>query len=316
MWFMAGAHQNRTRDLGVLSLAAIAPIWGYSWVVSKVALDYARPFTFLALITTSGAVCLFVVLLVTRRSLRPPPLGWTVLIGLLQTALFNTLAILALNVGGAGKVSVLVYTMSFWLLLLAWLFLGERLHSLQWPAVALAFAGLILVVRPWDIGGALSGTLACASGLAWAAGGLLVKLLQRRTHVDTLSLTTWQMACGAVPLLAIAVVTQSGRPEWTGAFILCLAYSAFLSNAVGWGLWVFALHSLPAGAAGMGTLAVPVVGVVASWIQLGERPAAVEAAGMALIIAALALLAAYGVLAGRRAAGAAGAELALPPVTD
>ena len=313
---MADAHQNRTRDLGVLSLAAIAPIWGYSWVVSKVALDYARPFTFIALITASCAACLFALLLVTRRSLRPPPLGWTVAIGVLQTALFNSLATLALSVGGAGKVSVLVYTMTFWLLLLAWLFLGERLRSLQWPAVTLAFAGLILVVRPWDIGGALSGILACAAGLAWAGGALLVKLLQRRTHVDALSLTTWQMAFGAVPLIGVAVVTRSGWPEWTGAFILCLAYSALLSNALCWGLWVFALRSLPAGAAGMGTLAVPVVGAAASWIQLGERPTAVEAAGMALIIVALAVLAAYGVTAGRRAGRTGGEEVALPPVID
>ena len=313
---MADAHQSRTRDLGVLSLAAIAPIWGYSWVVSKVALDYARPFTFVAFVTASCAVCLFLVLLVTRRSLRPPPLGWTVLIGLLQTTLFNSLATVALSVGGAGKVSVLAYTMSFWLLLLAWLFLGERLRGLQWPAVALAFAGLILVVRPWDIGGVLSGVLACAAGLAWAGGALLVKLLQRRTHVDVLSLTTWQMAFGAAPLITIAVVTQSGWPEWTSAFILCLAYSALLSNALCWGLWVFALRSLPAGAAGMGVLAVPVVGVVASWVQLGERPAAVEAAGMALIIAALAMLAAYGLLAGRRAGGAPSEEPAIPPVID
>ena len=67
---MADANRNHTRELGVLSLAVIAPIWGYSWVVSKVALDYAQPFTFIALITTSGAACLFLVLLVTRRGRR------------------------------------------------------------------------------------------------------------------------------------------------------------------------------------------------------------------------------------------------------
>ena len=108
---MADTQRDHARELGVLSLAVIAPIWGYSWVVSKVALDSAQPFTFIALITTSGAACLFLVLLVTRRSLRPPPLGWTLLTGLLQTTLFNGLAIVALSAGGAGKVSVLAYTL-------------------------------------------------------------------------------------------------------------------------------------------------------------------------------------------------------------
>ena len=54
----------------------------------------------------------------------------------------------ALESGGAGKTSVLTYTMPFWLLLLAWAFLGERLRGVQWLAVALALAGLVLVLEP------------------------------------------------------------------------------------------------------------------------------------------------------------------------
>ena len=311
---MEHSSSRRGRDLGILALATIAPLWGYSWVVSKVALQYADPFTFAALISGLGACCLFALLAVTRRPLRPPPLGWTTLIGLLQTALFNGLATLALTVGGAGKVSVLVYTMPFWLLLLAWPFLGERLRGAQWPAVALALAGLVLVVGPWRVGGVLSGALACAAGLSWAGGSLLIKRLQQRAPQDTLTLTAWQLAIGSVALCATAVLTQGGWPAWTGSFVACLLYSVLLTNAVCWTLWIFALRSLPAGAAGMGTLAVPVVGVIAAWLQLKEAPTVVEGAGMALIIAGLALLAAAGIAAGR--GGASAEERALPPVID
>ena len=306
----------RSRNLGVLALAVIAPIWGYSWVVSKVALEYARPFTLVAMITVLCVACLVPVLVLTRRSLKPPPLRWTIPIGLLQTTLFNALVMVALSHGGAGKVSVLAYTMPFWLLLLAWPFLGERLGALQWPAVALAFAGLILVVRPWDIGGATAGVLACAAGLCWAGGSLLVKLLQRRGHLDPLRLTAWQMAFGAVPLIAAAVLTHSGWPQWTPEFMAALAYSTVLSNALCWALFAYALRNLPAGAAGMGTLAVPVVGVVAAWIQLGETPTLVEGAGMALIIAGLATLAVVGLAAGRGGGPGGTDEPALLPIID
>ena len=229
---MTEAQQHRKDRLGVVALAGIAPIWGYSWVVSKVALGYAAPLTFIALVTAAGAGCLFLVLLATRRPLRPPPFRWTVPIGLLQTALFNILATLALSVGGAGRVSVLVYTMSFWLLLLAWPFLGERLRGLQWPAVALAFAGLVLVVRPWDIGGALGGILAVAAGLSWAGGALLVKLMECRTDADVLSLTTWQLAVGAVTLGAIAVRGAERLAALDRHLLLCVAYSAVLATAL------------------------------------------------------------------------------------
>ena len=56
-------------------------------------------------------------------------------------------------------------------------------------------------------------------------------------------------------------------------------------------LFYYALRRMPAGLAGLGTLATPVIGVLAAWLQLGERPAPIEAAGMALIGAALAMLA-------------------------
>lgn len=302
--------------LGVLALGTIAPVWGYSWITSKVALGYSRPFTYVAISTVVCVACLFPVLIVTRRPLRPPPLVWTVPIALLQTTLFASLVTIALNVGGAGKVSVLAYTMPFWLLLLARLFLGERLRGQQWLAVALAFAGLVLVVRPWDIGGALSGALACAGGLAWAAGALVVKLLQRRTPVDAVSLTAWQMAIGGVPLIAAALLTHSGWPVWSGTFVWCVAYSALLSNAVCWVLWIYALASLSAGAAGMGTLAIPVVGVIAAWVQLGEEPGLVDGIGMVLVIVALAVLARCGLLASRRGWAGAGEEPVLLPVID
>ena len=56
--------------------------------------------------------------------------------------------------------------------------------------------------------------------------------------------------------------------------------------------------------------------MIAAWIQLGEVPTLVEGIGMILIIAALAVLAAYGLLAGRRGTAAAGEEPDVRPVTD
>ena len=224
--------------------------------------------------------------------------------------------ITALHDAGAGKVSVLTYTMPFWLLLLAWIFLGERLRGVQWLAVALAFAGLVLVVRPWALDGVVSGVLTLLGGFAWAASALVVKLLQRKHTVDVLSLTTWQMVFGSIPLIILAVLTYSGGPVWTSGFVWGLAYTVILANAVAWFLWLYALHALPAGAAGLGTLAIPVVGVVAAWIQLGEVPTLVEGIGMILIIGALAVLAASGLLAGRGGAGTAGVEPDVRPVTD
>ena len=73
---MPGAEAPRARDLSVLALAALAPIWGYGWIVTKVALGDAPPFRFAALRAALSAAMLFGVMLLARRSLRPPPLRW------------------------------------------------------------------------------------------------------------------------------------------------------------------------------------------------------------------------------------------------
>jgi drug/metabolite transporter (DMT)-like permease len=300
------ARATRGRDLGFAALILLAVIWGYNWVVMKIGLAYAEPVTFAALRTFLAAIGLIVLLAVLRRPLRPVAVGYTIVIGLLQTTGFVGLLMLALQSGGAGKTSVLTYTMPFWLLILAWLFLGERVRGIQWLAVALALAGLLLVLSPWKLQGTISSVLAVCGAVSWAASAVVVKRLQAKRHVDLLSLTTWQMLFGSIPLVVLALVLDHSGPQWTGVFVLTLAYNVVLGNAVAWLLWLYGLRNLSAGAAGLGTLITPVIGVAAAWLQLGERPDAGEAAGMALIIGALALVTARGLLAGRARRGSAG----------
>jgi drug/metabolite transporter (DMT)-like permease len=288
---------KRGRWLAVLALVILVLVWGYNWVVMKVGLGYSQPFTFAALRTFLGALALFLLLLVLRRPVRPRALGATTVLGLLQTTGSVGLAMWALERGGAGKTSILVYTMPFWLLLMAWVFLSERLRRIQWVAVALAFLGLMLVLSPWRLSGGFSDLLAVGAAVCWAASAVVAKVLRKRHKVDLLSLTAWQMLLGAIPLVLVALLAWSGQAVWSRDFLGALAYNVILANAVGWLLWLFMLHTLRAGTAGLGTLAVPVVGVTSAWIQLGERPDAGEALGMAAIVGALLLLALREILA-------------------
>jgi len=286
-------HKGRHDYLPAAALALLALIWGYNWVVMKVGLEYAPPFTFALLRNLPSALLLFAILLATHRPLRPPrPFGLVVLLGLLQTTGFVGLAMLALSTGAAGKTSVLTYTMPFWLLLMAWLVLGERLVGLQWATVGLAAAGLLLVLSPWRLQGLAPSLLAVGTGFTWAASAVVAKVIHQRHPADVLCLTTWQMLLGTIPLGFIAL-TELGQPVvWSAEFVWALAFNVLLANTLAWMLWLWILKALPAGIAGLGTLAIPVIGVASAALQLGERPSVAEAIGMALIICALALLSA------------------------
>ncbi len=283
----------------LLALAALALIWGYNWVIMKRALHDAGPFTFAALRALLGALALFAVLAARRRPLRPAHLPGMLVLGLLQTTGFLGFVIWALVGGGAGRTAVLAYTMPLWLLVLAWPLLGERIRGLQWAAVAAAAAGLVLILQPWRMHAhVLSIVLAMLGGVSWALAAIWAKHLRRRVDLELLSLTAWQMLLGALPLILVALWREPQPVSWTPYFAAALAYNALLATALAWLLWLYALDRLPAGIAGMGTLAVPVIGLVSAWLRLGERPAPLEAAGMALILAGLAILAVQRLRAG------------------
>jgi drug/metabolite transporter (DMT)-like permease len=290
----------RSYRLPIAALLLLALIWGYSWVVMKIALDYVQPFTFAALRTFFGAVALFIALPLLRRPLRPKALGPTALLGVLQTTGFVGLLTWALEDGGAGKTSILTYTMPFWLLLMAWVVLGEKLKGFQWAAVGLALCGLILILSPWRLEGKTSDYLAVGGALFWAASAVYAKILRKRHEVDLLSLTAWQMLLGSIPLIVIAITTWTGPPEWTGTFIAALIYVAILGNALAWILWLYILNAFRAGTAGLATLLTPVIGISSAWIQLGERPGLLEGLGMIAIVGALLLTGVWELVRGRR----------------
>ena len=288
--------KKQSTKLAVAALAGMAIIWGYNWVIAKEALRYASAIDFSAIRSFFGALCLFLLLFYRGQGLRPRDVPMTIVLGLLSTTGAIGLSTWALESGAAGKTAVLVYTMPFWLLLFAWPILAERIQGMQWLAVFMAFSGLVIILEPWNLEGTtMSKILALLGGLAWAGSAITLKVMRRRGTFELLPVTAWQMLFGAIPLSFIAFAAASPPIQWTPYFSAALFYNIVFTCAVAHLLWFFALRELPAGIAGMGTLATPVIGVISASLELGERPALPEIWGMLLILSALALLALLGV---------------------
>lgn len=273
------------------ALAAMILIWGYSWVVMKIALRHAHPFDFATLRVGIGATVLFAIVKFRGKSLRLPRWRMAILLGLLQVGLFVALSHFALLEAGPGKTSVLVFTMPFWMILFAHFLIGERMRGPQWIAVALGFAGLVMIVAPWELTSLKGSLLAVAAGAVWAVTAVLSKKWPIAAD-DPLLFTGWQLAFGFLALGVLALLFAHQPIRWNAEFAWALAFSSILATAIGWWLWTYVLANTSAGLAGLNSLGIPVVAVLSSAIQLGERPPALELAGMVTIGVALALLAA------------------------
>ena len=298
----AKTTSDTTTGKPILALAVMSVIWGYNWVVMKEALRFCDPFVFAAIRVFPAVIILFGILLWTKKDWRPRQVKWTVILGLLSTTLGSGLPLWALAGGTAGKTAVLLYTMPFWVIILAWPILGERIRGLEWLAVVLAFAGLALIVAVDAVGAnLLSSILAVIAGITWAGSAIITRIMRRDPEFDVLSVTTWQMIYGVGPLIIISVLVPSSPIQWTPVFIATLLYNIILVSVVAFLLWFYILERLQAGMATMGTLVTPVLALVLARIQLGEIPSSREAFGIILILSGIGLLGAIAFLRNRRA---------------
>ena len=272
----------------LVALAAMVLVWGYSWILMKIGLRYAHPFDFVALRAGLATVLLFALIAIQGRGFRLPRYRMALLLGTLQVALFMALTQTALLFAGPGKTSVLTYTMPFWMIVFAHAILHERMRGAQWIAVTLAFVGLMLIVAPWQLTSFAGSALAIGAGAVWAIAAVLSK--KWPTRADPLIFTAWQLLVGTAWLAALALLHPHPPIHWAPEFILVIFLSAAFATAGGWWLWTYVLANTSAGIAGLSSLGIPVIAVLASALQLGERPQPLELAGMIAIGAALALL--------------------------
>ena len=296
---LPGVH---TRRAAYVALVVLTFIWGINWIAMKAALQHANPLTFNAQRTSLAVVVLLIAL--TARRGRWWPHNWIAVIvtGFFQTVVNFGATTMAVAGGGAGRTSVLVFTMPFWTLLIAWPLLHERVRAQQFAAIAFALGGMVLVVAPWQWQGDLTPKLwAVLSGLGWASGTIAMKYYQRDPDFDLLSFITWQMALGVLPLILLPIAFHAPDVGWTASHVLLLLFTGVVATAGGFLLWMEVLRWLPAGVASLNMFAVPVIALVSSMIVFGERLSLAEWLGIALIGAGLALLSVEARRDGRRA---------------
>ena len=270
-------------------LVVLGLIWGVTWPVMKIALNEIPPLAMRGTTAVLGAVTYYMLCVVMRRSLRIPSLKvWVhVLVGsLLNIVAFSLFSAFAQLAATTSRVAILAYTMPIWAVLLAWAFLGERPNRLQALALLLCTIGLAILIYPLAANGIPLGILfALAVGVCWAGGTVYLKWAQ--IDADQMGVGSWQMTIAAVILVA-ATLLFDGR-HFSGAHLdgyLATAWTGIASNGVAYALWFTIIRRLPAVTASLGVLTSPVVGVIGSFLMLGEVPTVADMIGFALIFVA------------------------------
>jgi len=284
------------RPAALALLCMLILIWGVNWPILKLALDYVPPLTFAVARLTLGGLCITAIL-IARRRFRVPSrhdLPVVLSIGILQLAAFLAFIHLGLMHVAAGRAAILSYTTLIWVTPLAVMFLGERLTPLKTFGLLCGLGGVFVLFNPagfdWSSRSLLLGNgFLIAGALAWA-----ICILHVRVHpfrLSPLQLTPWQMLVAIVPLAVMASIWEADtKIVWSATLWCALAYNGALATGFALWAWLSVNRALPAITTAIGSLGVPVVGLIASAVWLGESITATSGTGLLLISAGLTLI--------------------------
>ena len=285
----ASTH-NAADPTARLMLVAVSLAWGLSWPAMKIALNEIPPFSMR--VSTSGlaTVALFALAVMQRRTLKVKSgRAHIVVAGCLNIACFTLFAAFAQLATATSRVAILTYTMPIWAALLAYPVLGERFNLSRGISLLLGVLGLAVLIYPLIGSSDLIGlALALATAMSWAAGTVYLKWAQ--IDADPMAISAWQLFVGLLVTGAGLFIVEGSLHLWPvhPRALYALAFSAVFGSAFAYLLWFEIVRRLPATTASLGVLSVPVVGIVASVLILGERPTITDMIGSALILAAAA----------------------------
>lgn len=282
----------RRQALSLLIVVVLA--WGFTWIVSKLLLQYMTPIWAVAARSVVGAAALLALGLALRRVAWPVRADIPVIlsVGLLHMGAFAALVSLGLQYVPAGRSVVLAYTTPLWVIPAARVFLGEPIGRGRQLGLALGLLGLAVIFNPlafdWGNREAVFGNgLVLLAALCWAVN--IVYVRAHRWVTPPFELAFWQ-ALLASGVLAVVAWAAEGAPRvvWHADLAWLLGYGGVFGIAVAYWAAVNVNRSLPAGVTAIGLLGVPVVGLLCSAAMLHEPLTLPLSLGMAFIVGGIA----------------------------
>ena len=277
-----------------------AACWGSATVMSKGLLAVLPPLTLLVVQLLASIAFLWIAVFCLRLRVRlDRPARRASLSGLLEPGLSYCVGIAGLALTTASNASLIGTTEPLFILLLAWLLLRERIGGGVVGLALLASLGLGLVVLP-DIrnGGGEGSSLGDALVVLGTLFAALYVIATRKLvmTLDPLPLSALQQSVGllwtlGVLALALAVgAVNLGLRDIPLEVLLFAAFSGIVQYALAFWFYLFALRRLPASVAAFYLTLIPVFGVGAAYLFLGETLTGVQWLGAALIVVSVTLI--------------------------
>ncbi len=279
-----------------MRLVAVMMLWALCFPMITVGLNLAPHLAFATMRAVLAGLALLAAALILRRPFPTDALTWAVLsvIGLGATSLGFLGMFHAAEFISPGLATVIANAQPLLAAVLAYAVLGESLTRKGMAGLAIGFAGIVSMALPGMGSGAAGGYLLGVGYIGLAAAGSSVAYVAMKRlsgDIDPSVAMGLQLLLGAVPLALVSALTEDwGAITWSAEFVLILVVLSVVGTSVAFWLWFSALKLEPLNRANAFTFLVPIFGLAIGALFFDERLSLAQAAGVALVVAGIALV--------------------------
>jgi drug/metabolite transporter (DMT)-like permease len=277
------------------ALGAIYLIWGSTYLAIRLMVETVPPAlgAGVRFVIAGGAMLAF---LASRGSIRVTrsQLLWCGVVGTLLAAGGNGLVTIAERDVPSGLAALLIASEPLWIVLLRGL-ARDRVAGRTLAGVALGFAGVGILLlpggRPDDVPIGMT-LLIVVAALSWAVGSFISPRVELPR--DPLTSTAWSLLIGGAVLVAGGLLAGEGGDVDFGAFsaksLAALAYLIVVGSIVAFSCYAWLLANAPISQVSTYAYVNPVIAVLLGAVFLSESVAVATIAGMALVVASVAVI--------------------------
>lgn len=267
--------------------AVFVVLWATGFIGARYAMPFAEPFTFLVgRFVIAAAVLLVLALLLRARAATGREALHSLVAGALMHGGYLGGVFWAVRHGMPAGISALIVGLQpLVTAVLAGTLLGERILLRHWLGLAVGFAGVAIVLSP-KLGVAAEGiTAATLAASVWAVVAMSAGTIWQKRFATGTQIywgTFYQYLGGALPMVAGALLFETGTVIWSGELIFAMAWLVLvLSIGAIFLLMIMIREGEVAKVASLFYL-VPTVTALLAWLLFGEELSLVQIAGMAV----------------------------------
>lgn len=284
--------QQNQKTIALLSMLFIVLVWGSAATVTKYAVEHMPPFIFAFLRNTVASICLLPFYLMRRKSgfqqEGSAPLGKLIVMGLTGITCFYLLFNIAFYYTTGAVGALIQGFIPVAIILMAVIFLRERLNGKQIFGILLSVIGVILLGFTGEIPEArnalLGNGIMILAIISWGAYTTMAKSMERFDPIYLSTMTIWIGTIGLFPA-ALYEYWKGGFPVISTGAWSAILYLGIFSSAVCYILYNRVLKILPAVQVGNFMNLDPVFGFLIAVIFLKDRITPIQVGGAILVLA-------------------------------